>query len=95
MSDNTKDDVNNLAKISWACRRGMLELDVLLGNFLKTSYKCLNIQDKQLFVELLHYSDPELFAWLMNQELPSHPHLIPMIKKIQMHARTQFSSETL
>ena len=30
--------IESMQRIRWACRRGMLELDVLLGNFLDHAY---------------------------------------------------------
>lgn len=83
-------DINNLPKLQWACRRGMLELDVLLGNFLKEAYARLSDQDKHLFVKLLGCADPELFAWLMGHEEPADAELKIIVEKIRTHVRTRF-----
>lgn len=79
---------NNLshARLQWSCRRGMLELDVLLGNFLEEVYPGLSPDDQQSFVALLDYSDPELFDWLLGQSLPTNHDLILIINKIRQHA---------
>ena len=71
---------NIFAKLRWACRRGMLELDVLLGNFLNDRYAMLTDTDKIYFAELLNMPDPELFAWLMGHEIPSKSEWIHLIK---------------
>ncbi len=81
--------INNISKLEWACRRGMLELDVLLGNFLKEAYSHLSLADKAQFIALLNYSDPELFAWLMGRDLPSDQGLIKIIEEIHRHARSR------
>ncbi len=53
------------AKLRWACRRGMLELDVLLAPFVEEGYDGLNEQQKRDFERLLASDDPDLFAWFM------------------------------
>ena len=59
---------NNKARLKWACRRGMLELDVLFMPFVDEAYDDLSDNDKQLFERLLECQDPELFAWFMGHE---------------------------
>lgn len=78
--------INSKAKLRWACRRGMLELDVLLGNFLEEQYDQLSLENKKLFVELLEESDPELFAWLMGQEVSKDLKYKQIIEMIRFHA---------
>ena len=87
--DNNSNRINNLAKLTWACRRGMLELDVLLGNFLKNAYPELADADKLLFVQLLECSDPELFAWLLGQETPSDTDLLRIINLVRKNAQSR------
>jgi len=81
--------INKLSKLHQACRRGMLELDVLLGNYLKDVYPGLSIDDKKLFVELLDYSDPELFAWLLGHQVPENRGLAKITEAIRCHARSR------
>lgn len=81
--------INEISKLSWACRRGMLELDVLLGNFLKEAYPKLPDLDKQAFVRLLDEPDPLLFAWLMGSSLPSDGSHRSIIASIRQHAHSR------
>lgn len=81
--------VDNLSRLAWACRRGMLELDVLLGNFLKKGYLSLPLADKQAFIDLLNYPDPELFAWLLGQTMPTDKGLANIIYLIRAYAQPQ------
>ncbi len=91
MTLNDKQNIiNNPAKLRWACRRGMLELDVLLGNFLSDAYSTLSDQDKMLFVDLLSQPDPQLFAWLMGREIPEDPAVKHITDMIRQHARSRF-----
>lgn len=87
MKNDDQNEIPAVAKLKWACRRGMLELDVLLGQFLNTSYPDLSGEDKRLFVRLLDQSDPDLFAWLMGNAEPDDPKLQYIINKIRKHAR--------
>ena len=79
----------SLTKLHWACRRGMLELDVLLGNFLNEVYTGLSDEDKQSFINLLSYGDPDLFSWLLGSQKPNEPHLIKITEAIRHHARSR------
>jgi len=83
------DMINNINKLHWACRRGMLELDVLLGNFLKEAYPSLDLEGKKRFVYLLECSDPELFAWLVKNEEPKDKDIANIIEIILRHARSR------
>ncbi len=56
---------NEIDRLHWQCRRGMLELDELFKQFLQTGYKVLESDDKSLFTELLRESDPDLYQWLL------------------------------
>lgn len=56
------------ARLKWACRRGMLELDVLFIPFVDEAYEHLSPEDRLTFERLLECDDPELFAWFMGHE---------------------------
>lgn len=83
------ESIFNITKLQWACRRGMLELDVLLGNFLQEAYPSLAVEEKKCFIELLSWPDPTLFAWLMGSELPEDVNLSKMTEMIRSHARSR------
>lgn len=54
----------------WQCRRGMLELDILLSRFLDEHYSSLSASELACFHRLLEQSDTTLLAWLQGQEQP-------------------------
>jgi antitoxin CptB len=87
---NNIDTIHHLPRLKWACRRGMLELDVLLGNFLEDGYANLADDDKRLFINLLACTDPELFSWLMGKEIPPDPGLTRITEIIRHHAKSRF-----
>jgi len=61
---------DNFEQVKWRCRRGMLELDLMLNKFLNETYRTLNIESKLLFQKMLNATDPELYSWLLGTELP-------------------------
>lgn len=76
-------DISNKARVQWACRRGMRELDISIMPFFEYEYDALSDSDKQLFVRLLESDDPDLFNWLMNHGEPADAELKRMINLIQ------------
>ena len=83
---NTKIEMIDVARLRWACRRGMLELDVLLGNFLNEAYSALPLAKQQDFVALLAYSDPELLDALMGRAVLADARMATMSEMIRQHA---------
>ncbi|WP_301099119.1 succinate dehydrogenase assembly factor 2 [Otariodibacter sp.] len=57
----------NRFKIEWECRRGMRELDKMIMPFYQQYFDDLSEEEQNTFVEMLSYSDPELFRWFMHQ----------------------------
>jgi antitoxin CptB len=88
--NNPKKMLKNLNKIRWACRRGMLELDLLLAQYVNGMYSNLSEEDQITFIALLDTPDPTLLAWLMGKESPTHPALVEMVNKIRCHAKSRF-----
>lgn len=80
------------SRLRWSCRRGMLELDVLLGNFLEEAYLGLTDNEQEIFVRLLESNDQDLFMWLTGKETPNLPEFIMMIEKIRQHAKYRHTS---
>lgn len=72
-----------VSKVRWQCRRGMLELDMLLHKFYDSQYQHLNDEDKALFSTLLQYPDHDLYQLLMGSEEPENIHLKPIIYLIK------------
>jgi antitoxin CptB len=58
------------AKLAWRSRRGMLELDLLLGRFLSDFYDQLKEEQLVVYERILHEPDPDLYAWLMGYAIP-------------------------
>lgn len=73
----------NLNKIRWQCRRGMLELDIVLEKFFDRSFSQLNPTEQQIFIKILNEPDPSLYAWLLGHEIPTDPNYQMIVKKIK------------
>jgi antitoxin CptB len=54
--------VTKLAKLRWRCRRGCLELDLLLTRYLEQHYPAANAQQKRQFEELIALDDSVILA---------------------------------
>ena len=78
---------DNKPRLRWACRRGMLELDVLFMPFVEESYDALSSEDKDIFERLLECQDPELFAWFMGHEKCEDPELNRLVQFILKQAK--------
>lgn len=77
------------ARIKWACRRGMLELDVVIMPFYEECFDSLTQSQQQDFVALLECDDPDLFNWIMQHGKSSDEKLANMIDKIVAHNRSK------
>ncbi|MCG8083883.1 MAG: succinate dehydrogenase assembly factor 2, partial [Candidatus Thiodiazotropha taylori] len=63
-------ELNNLDRLRWQCRRGMLELDVLLEAFLEQHYSEMPPRMQRQFIQLLEFPDPIIHAWCVGGEKP-------------------------
>ncbi|MFT4464696.1 MAG: FAD assembly factor SdhE [Sodalis sp. (in: enterobacteria)] len=82
-------DITNKARIHWACRRGMRELDIAIMPFFEQDFDALDDQDKRRFVRLLECDDPDLFNWLMNHGPPDDRDLQQIISMIQTRNKSR------
>ncbi len=55
------------SQLTWRCRRGIRELDVLLTRFLSSSYAELNEFERQDFERFLEVQDPEIMDCLFGK----------------------------
>ena len=63
--------MKELERVRWRCRRGMLELDIVLARFVERHYVGLNEAEKLAFDELLDMSDTVLWDMITGREAPT------------------------
>lgn len=71
------------ARLAWHCRRGMLELDLILQRFLAKHLDLMSNHEIEAFNKLLSCTDPELFAWLMGHDEPQDEELKKIVSIIR------------
>ncbi len=86
---------NNISRLYWQCRRGMLELDLLLLNFMDNSYQLLNTQQKNAFEILLKSPDQLLFDYFLGDTIPFDKDVADVVKNILDTSRNQDSKLTV
>jgi antitoxin CptB len=77
-------ELPNIERLRWQCRRGMLELDLLLEAFLEQHYPKLSPQQQRLFIQLLSYPDPLIHAWCVGGEAPEDETFDELIAAIRL-----------
>jgi len=69
-------------RLKWHCRRGMLELDLLLEPFMDEVFETLDEEEKRCFRKLIECEDQDIFIWFMQKEVPNDPDLARIVKLI-------------
>ncbi len=75
-------------RIRWAARRGMLELDLLLEPFVTVRYAQLSASERRSFQQLMLCEDQDLYAWLMQRGQPDDQELAGIVSQILHFAHT-------
>jgi antitoxin CptB len=73
----------NASRLRWRCRRGMRELDRLLGWYLDARYPGAAEAGKAAFSTMLDQPDPDLWAWLLGQSQPENPQWRSIVDEIR------------
>lgn len=76
-------DASRYMRLRWRCRRGMLELDLLLQGFLDRVFHELSEIEKREFEALLDHPDPVLLDWLMGRAVPVEQGLADVVERIR------------
>jgi len=67
--------MSDLTRIQWHCRRGLLELDLVLQRFMDARFDKLNAAEVDEFRELLSYEDNDLLDMVMGRAEPVNTRL--------------------
>lgn len=74
------------ARLKWQCRRGMLELDLMLKAFVDKVWPTLTDAEKITFDTLLDYPDQLLFDYLLGNAVPTDGEMMRVIEQIRQAA---------
>ena len=76
------------SRLRWRCRRGMLELDLILSNFLDKEYAGLNNEQKNLLDQILDYPDQLLFDLFLGHMHSSDKEISNLVSGIRKSVST-------
>lgn len=79
MTGPTEEEIRRLR---WQCRRGMLELDYLLLRFLDLGYPALDPVGRGEFAALLRQQDQDLSDWFMGRRAPADARSAALVRHI-------------
>ncbi len=71
------------ARLRWRCRRGMAELDALLGGFFDAHYDGLTDNEKRAFAMLLELPDPTLHGYLLGRDDATDPDQARLLQRLR------------
>ena len=74
-------------ELRWRCRRGMLELDLILQAFVDKDMKQLTDNELEVFDRLLDYPDQLLLELFLKQTLSSDKEISQLVERIRQSAR--------
>ena len=75
--------MNHQARMRWRCRRGMLELDIVLQRFIDKHYVQLDKRQLGQFEILLSLSDHDLWAMIVCKRDAPDEAFLPLLKLLR------------
>ncbi|MBV6423908.1 MAG: FAD assembly factor SdhE [Steroidobacteraceae bacterium] len=72
-----------VSRLRWRCRRGMKELDLLLGRYLESAYAAASSHERAVFARFLELPDPELAAYLLGGVTPAAPDFARLVHRVR------------
>ncbi|TPQ24876.1 succinate dehydrogenase assembly factor 2 [Methylomonas koyamae] len=86
--------MSELNKLRWRCRRGTLELDLLLLRYLEHAYLSAPPERQHAFLRVLDMEDVELMPYLMTDRLPADDSLAELVIAIRSLPAIQQTDES-
>lgn len=72
-----------LDRIRWRCRRGLLELDLVLETFQREHLEKMSPDELRAFSRLLDSADNDLWDWVSGRGEPSDPLLTGLVQRLR------------
>jgi len=76
-------DDRRMERLRWRCRRGLLELDLILLDFLEHRFHTLTPAEQEAFTQLLSTPDNTLLAYIQGAQNPTEKELMQIITKLR------------
>lgn len=76
-------DELEIKRLRWRCRRGMRELDQLLGRYLDREWRLSSEAERGVFLRLLDTEDDKLWHWFMGFEATTDADIAPLVARIR------------
>ena len=86
MTETRENRLKRLKMRSW--RRGMKEMDLILGPWADGALEELSPEDLDLLEDLLEENDQDLYRWIVSGGAPER--LSPLLDRIAAHAQARF-----
>lgn len=74
--------------LRWRCRRGMLELDLMLQAFIEKQLNVLSEQERVIFNRLLDYPDQVLLELFLKQTTSSDKEISQFVERIRQSVKS-------
>ena len=82
-AENMKDA--ELRRLAWRCRRGMLELDIVLQRFIALHFNDLTLAQLQAFDDLLELPDNDFWTLISSDRVtPKNADTADVVNKIRL-----------
>ena len=75
--------MKELERVRWRSRRGLLELDIVLGRFIETYYARLDQTERQIFEEMLDMPDNPLWDMIAGRQDATQGDQQALLEKIR------------
>lgn len=72
-----------IKKLRWRCRRGTLELDLMLVRYLDRCFAAADSDEQQTFLQLLELEDSDLLRYMLGEQRPDNQYLASLVELIR------------
>lgn len=79
--------MSEFSELTWRCRRGVKELDLVLNFYMNTDYKKASKEEIITFKQLLDLEDPILYALFINDLEPINNEQKALLVKLQKYGK--------
>ncbi len=83
ISGRWQDELPSMSQLRWSCRRGLLELDLLLNSYLDKVYEQLTDVEKRQFISLLDMQDQEMYEMFIGKTSPNNKEQAELLERIR------------